>query len=379
MKRSSVISTKIMILFFSAMILNGCGVDETPPELPDIEYKLVITDSIGVEIGEDEYMFAWPENPTHSPDGDILVIDRLKHTVFVYTSDGEFVRTIGREGEGPGEFRLPSGLAFYSDGSLLIGDADGISLFDSSYEYQEQLTWSGFGKPWLKTAVDSGGFIGTEMTMMPGENGIEIISTLGRWDGEGEPSVEYFSVESEFNPEDREIDRTESRGNNIISCATRTGRVFYSRSSIDEFVIHGCELDGTEFLLIEDLAAHRVRKNDEDLQAEMDAWNSLIRLMRGDSSTGKPVKLDPYRRIITEMFIDGEDRLWVRLGNYTGIVFRVYDMSGDILFHAMVEYAGNPADLNSWKIIGDEHGFLANNTSYEYYPRIYMLTMVDAE
>ena len=361
------------------MILNGCGVDETPPELPDIEYKLVITDSIGVEIGEDEYMFAWPENPTHSPDGDILVIDRLKHTVFVYTSDGEFVRTIGREGEGPGEFRLPSGLAFYSDGSLLIGDADGISLFDSSYEYQEQLTWSGFGKPWLKTAVDSGGFIGTEMTMMPGENGIEIISTLGRWDGEGEPSVEYFSVESEFNPEDREIDRTESRGNNIISCATRTGRVFYSRSSIDEFVIHGCELDGTEFLLIEDLAAHRVRKNDEDLQAEMDAWNSLIRLMRGDSSTGKPVKLDPYRIIITEMFIDGEDRLWVRLGNYTGIVFRVYDMSGDILFHAMVEYAGNPADLNSWEITGDEHGFLANNTSHEYYHRIYMLTMVDAE
>lgn len=378
MKRSSVVSTG-MLLAISSLILLGCGTDETPPELPDIEYKLVITDSIGVEIGEDEYMFAWPENPTYSPDGDILVIDRLKHTVFVYTPDGEFVRTIGREGEGPGEFRLPSGLAFYSDGSLLIGDADGISLFDSSYEYQEQLTWSGFGKPWVKTAVDSGAFIGTGMTMMPGENGIEVISTLGRWDGEGEPSVEYFSVESEFNPEDRKIDRTERRGNGMISCATRTGRVFYSRSSIDEFVIHGCEPDGTEFLLIEDLTAHRVKKSEDELQTEIDVWDSWMSLATGGSGSDLEIKLDPYKETILDMFIDDDERLWVWLGCYPGIVFRVYDMSGEILFHAMVEYAGNPADLNSWEITGDEHGFLANNTSHEYYHRIYILALTEAE
>ncbi len=45
----------------------------------------------------------------------------------------------------------------------------------------------------------------------------------------------------------------------------------------------------------------------------------------------------------------------------------------------MVEYDGNPVDLNSWEITGDEHGFLAANSSHQYYQRIYMLTLVEAE
>ena len=32
--------------------------------------------------------------------------------------------------------------------------------------------------------------------------------------------------------------------------------------------------------------------------------------------------------------------------------FRVYDFSGEILFHAVVEYDGNPADLITWEITG---------------------------
>ena len=52
---------------------------------------------------------------------------------------------------------------------------------------------------------------------------------------------------------------------------------------------------------------------------------------------------------------------------------------GEILFHAEVEYDGNPADLNSWEITGDEHGFLGINTSHEYFQRVYMLTLVENE
>ncbi len=370
----------LLITISILMILTGCGPDETPPELPLIGYKLVITDSIGVEFGDDNYMFAWPVNPTHSPDGDILVVDRLKHTVFVYTSDGEFIRTIGREGEGPGEFRMPAGLEFYSDGRLLIGDADGITLYNSSFEYQEQLTWSGFDRPWLKTAVDGGGFIGSTMSMMPAENGIKSVTILGRWEGEGAPSVEYFSIENEHNVVPGVIDNTDFRGSEMIFCASRGGQVFYSRSSIDEFVIHGCEPDGTPFLHIADENFHRVRKNEDELQVEKDNLINFYTQMTGRSAGRNiDIKLDPYKYAVLGMFIDGEERLWVRMGCYPGIVFRVYDFSGAILFHAMVEYEGNPADLNSWEINGDEHGFLANNTSHECFQRVYMLTLIEAE
>ncbi|MCD4774643.1 MAG: 6-bladed beta-propeller [Candidatus Aegiribacteria sp.] len=377
MRYRSITSAGILISISTIIMLTGCGADEKTPELPKIEYKLVITDSIGVEIGDDEYILGWPVSPTHSPDGNIVFADRMKHAVFMYTPEGEFIKSIGREGEGPGEFNGPGVLKFYSDGSMLIDDRDGISLFDSNYCFVNQMTWS-FIAPSLITALDSGGFIGKQITFKPEEDRVIWLTTLARWDDDQEPAVEYFTVEFELVPSDVS-DFSDDREIEIICCATRDGRIFYSQSSIDEFVIHGCEPDGTPFLHIEDEAFHRVRKSEEDIQAERDTWISLIRMMRGDSSLPRPFKVDPYRRVINDMFVDGGERLWVRLGCYSGIVYRVYDFSGEILFNAMVEYEGNPADLNSWEITGDEHGFLAINTSQEYSQKVYMLTLVEAE
>ncbi|MCD4700830.1 MAG: 6-bladed beta-propeller [Candidatus Aegiribacteria sp.] len=368
----------IVVTISSIMILIGCGADETPPELPLIEYKLVITDSIGVEIGNDEYILGWPVNPTHSPDGNIVFADRMKHAVFIYTPEGEFIRSLGREGEGPGEFNDPGVIQFYSDGSMLIRDRGGISLFSSNYDFVNRMTWS-FIPPSLITALDGGGFIGKMVEFHSEDDKIMTVSTLARWDDDQELTVEYFSIEYEFPIPSEVSDFSISRENNIISCATRDGRVFYSRSSIDEFVIHGCEPDGTPFLHIVDDSFHRVRKSEEDIQTERDTWNSYVRMMRGDSSPSRPFTVDPYRQIISDMFTDGEERLWVRLGCYPGIVFRVYDFNGEILFNAMVEYHGNPTDLNSWEITGDEHGFLAVNTSQEYSQKVYMLILIEVE
>jgi hypothetical protein len=378
MRYCSNTSAGILITISIIMILIGCGPDETPPELPLIEYKLVITDSIGVEIGDDEYILGWPLSPTHSPEGNIAFVDKMKHAAFMFTPDGEFIRSIGREGEGPGEFHYPWALSFFSDGSMLISDPYAITLFDSNCEYQNEMTWTS-SAPSLITALDSGGFIGLKTEYIPSENGIITILTLAHWDGNEEPSVEYFSIESEWIIE-QVFDKSKCRDEDLICCASRNGRVFYSQSSIDEFVIHGCELDGTPFLHIEDESVYRVRKSEDELRTEMDDYVSFINMITGNApGANTDVKLDPYKRTVLGMFIDGEERLWVRLGCYPGVVFRVYDMSGEILFHSMVEYNGNPVDLNSWEITGDEHGFFGINTSHAYWQRIYMLTLTEAE
>ncbi|MCK4505781.1 MAG: 6-bladed beta-propeller [Candidatus Aegiribacteria sp.] len=378
MRHCSNTSAGILITISIIMILTGCEADETPPELPLIEYKLVITDSIGVEIGDPNYILGWPVSLTHSPDGNIVFLDRMKQSVFMYTPDGEFIRTIGREGEGPGEFHVPSGLSFYPDGSLLIGDMNGIVLFDSNYDFKNRMNWPTF-TPFLITALDGGGFIGKQITFKPDEDRVIWLTTLARWDGDEDPSVEYFTIEYEWDIGSGVVDFIRSREHTIHCCVTRNGRVFYSQSSIDEFVIHGCEPDGTSFLYIVDENFHRVRKSEDELQTEMDNYSSYINMMTGGSPIDIPVELDPYKHALLGMFIDGEERLWVRLGFYPGIVFRVYDMSGEILFHVMMDYPGNPLDLISWQITGDEHGFLAVNISHEYSQKIYMLTLVEAE
>ncbi len=366
------------VLLTVFMILTGCGADESPPALPDIEYILVITDSIGVETGDPEYMLIWPVSPTYTPRGNIAILDRMKHAAFIYSPEGEFIRTVGREGEGPGEFHLPSGMLFLPDGRLMIRDQDGIALFDNSYELMDQITWSSTA-PYVHTALDSGGFIGTKWSPRMEEDGLFVVSTLARWDGEEEPSVEYFSIEYEWDLDPNTIDFSKSRGRSYLSCATRSGRVFYSQSSIDEFVIHCCEPDGTPFLSIEDEDVHRVRKSEDEIQAELHALNSLVNSMTGGAPRPIEVELDPYKNMIRDLFIIDEEMLWVRLGYYPGIIFRVYDFSGDILFHAQLEYNGNPVDLNSWVIRGNERGFLAYNASYDQYQRVYMLELTEAE
>jgi hypothetical protein len=44
--------------------------------------------------------------------GQVYLLDSQLNEAKIYTKDGEFVRSIGREGEGPGEFRRPSAMFF---------------------------------------------------------------------------------------------------------------------------------------------------------------------------------------------------------------------------------------------------------------------------
>jgi hypothetical protein len=54
--------------------------------------------------------------------GRIYVLDADGHRVIVFTADGDPVRTMGREGEGPGELSWPLALTVKPDGTVLIED-----------------------------------------------------------------------------------------------------------------------------------------------------------------------------------------------------------------------------------------------------------------
>ena len=56
------------------------------------------------------------------PGGDLYFLDRQLCQVLIYTADGEFLDIIGREGEGPGEFRRPYDFILFNEGTLAIKD-----------------------------------------------------------------------------------------------------------------------------------------------------------------------------------------------------------------------------------------------------------------
>ena len=52
--------------------------------------------------------------------GEVYLLDSQLSEVKVYSKDGEFLRSIGREGEGPGEFRRPVAMFFTDDGKVAV-------------------------------------------------------------------------------------------------------------------------------------------------------------------------------------------------------------------------------------------------------------------
>jgi hypothetical protein len=52
--------------------------------------------------------------------GNVYLLDSQLSECKIYTKDGEFVRSIGREGEGPGEFRRPIAMFFTGDNKVAV-------------------------------------------------------------------------------------------------------------------------------------------------------------------------------------------------------------------------------------------------------------------
>lgn len=95
---------------------------------------------IGVEEGEEPYMLSRVFDALRLPDGRILVGNSSTSEIRVFDSQGKFLRSVGRKGNGPGEFGELTSVRFWRlrDGSFLGYDGGNlrVHLFDSTLAYQ---------------------------------------------------------------------------------------------------------------------------------------------------------------------------------------------------------------------------------------------------
>lgn len=94
--------------------------------------------SIGVLDGAPEYQFGSLRAIAVGTDERIYVLDGHGPVIRMYAPDGTYLQDVGREGEGPGEYKRPdSGLVFLPDGRLALRDPGNgrISLYDAGGEF----------------------------------------------------------------------------------------------------------------------------------------------------------------------------------------------------------------------------------------------------
>ncbi len=76
-------------------------------------------------------------------DGNIWLLDGGNHRMLTFSPDGDFIRSIGREGQGPGEFEQPSELAIVDDTVVVRSSLTRVSLFDLRGEHIRDAQISG--------------------------------------------------------------------------------------------------------------------------------------------------------------------------------------------------------------------------------------------
>ncbi len=125
--------------------------------------------------------------------GRVYVADRTGHRVAVFDRDGDFVRQIGRRGEGPGEFRSPAAVTLDRHGALTVLDTGRgiLSTWSSAGELlNERRARFGYWGPGIALGEDrlytvTAGRPGSEQVreqrlVARGPEGTEVIRTLSR-------------------------------------------------------------------------------------------------------------------------------------------------------------------------------------------------------
>jgi hypothetical protein len=133
-----------IITFFSGFILfNTCGqqrsewrgmIEEVDgvtivknpiePLNPELHITFEEDLTIGAEVGDENYMFGSQVFLNTDDEGNFYVTDWDRKTVRKYDSDGKFLHSIGRPGQGPGEFQDVSEVRFDVEGNMYLHDVE---------------------------------------------------------------------------------------------------------------------------------------------------------------------------------------------------------------------------------------------------------------
>lgn len=104
--------------------------------------RLVPEVSIGMFDGPEEYLFGQVVSLARGPHGSIYVMDQQVPALRVYSPDGTYRATFGRQGEGPGEYKRPDGgMNVLSDGRVLLRDPANARIQVYSSEGEPLDTW----------------------------------------------------------------------------------------------------------------------------------------------------------------------------------------------------------------------------------------------
>lgn len=121
------------------------GVEHVHNTAAPLHPELSVTFEEELSVGGEEYeKLSRPMRFAVGTEGCIFISDIQDQTIKVFDAEGEFIKSIGRKGEGPGEFTYVGSLTFLPDGRLMVMDsmAMRLNLFNAEGTYLTSHNWT---------------------------------------------------------------------------------------------------------------------------------------------------------------------------------------------------------------------------------------------
>ncbi|MGD8331899.1 MAG: 6-bladed beta-propeller [Acidobacteriota bacterium] len=261
---------------------------------------------IAPRAGDDNYSFYLPSAVMADSNGTIYVLDSGEARVQVYGSDGNYLRTIGKQGSGPGEFRGNQGgfvtvLATIAADRLIVYDMSlqRLSVWDRAGTHQGDhlLPEPRLGR--LVAGRDDGGIVATTLQRVEDGSNTAVIAL----DTNGEVQRDYVSL---ARPGTLDVDerRILDPSGGPAFAAAPDGTVYATAG--DQYQVIAVAPDGSTRWALR-VAQERVPFTDADRRRILDVLSNNGEAPVDAAGTDWPA----YLASISRLSVDGHGHLYV--------------------------------------------------------------------
>jgi len=146
----------IVCILFLHVIFIKCGViieseNSIQPEITYSKLDFIIYDNIKLENFKKPIRVK--ENPATN---EILILDKGRNCIFFFSQEGDYLRAVGKEGQGPGDLLFPEDMDIDLKGDIYVfeGGNKRISIFSAAGEFINSFNAHGTNRSYLTISND---------------------------------------------------------------------------------------------------------------------------------------------------------------------------------------------------------------------------------
>jgi len=328
---------------------------------------LYAADSIGVLMGDSNYVLGAIADFTTLPGGRPAILDRVKGTVSIYDGAGTFLYSFGGFGEGPGEFQYPFFMTCLESGIFVVTELMGnATAMDSTGSQLGRWKLPGFGGlPLDVMPFDDSTFVcyyfGMHMDVEP-----TIVYSLERYNAvTGELMATYFNWTGAPDPS------TDFTPGYIVAAADGQGHLYMSRMRNSRWMVEVFG-DGPEPIDSIMLFDERERIAVPDSGGFVPGCVPVQYAFSDGSGAmvQEAVNMPEEHPFISQLAVDGEGNIWCRRGGVPGNVWDVVSPGGEALREVVATLPDSAFYID---MDVNPHGILAYDMFTEDYHKLYMM------